>query len=262
MPSKNYETAKLLYDKIKFLNFCKLNNINVGKFKIISNYNSLLKEIKKSYKRKFILKPVKGSGTKNVFLLNLNSSRKINILESRNCVELNLEILKKINIFKNKSQFILMPYYNGKMYDVDCIAQDGKIKEFCIREREFQNRFIFYSIGHRIIKNSNIKKLIKKFISKLKFTGICDFDLIEQNKKFYLLEASCRFSGSVGICTKSGLNFPAQMARYLMKLKPYKYRLNYNDSYRPFLVQKKIDKSKKGILLDDYIPHFSKQLKY
>ena len=47
-----------------------------------------------------------------------------------------------------------------------------------------------------------------------------------------------------------------------MKLKPYKYRLNYNDSYRPFLVQKKIDKSKKGILLDDYIPHFSKQLKY
>ena len=31
-----------------------------------------------------------------------------------------------------------MPYYNGKMYDVDCIAQDGKIKEFCIREREFQ----------------------------------------------------------------------------------------------------------------------------
>ena len=184
------------------MNFCKLNNINVGKFKIISNYNSLFKEIKKSYKRKFILKPVKGSGTKNVFLLNLNSSRKINILESRNCVELNLEILKD-KYFKNKSQFILMPYYNGKMY-VLIIAQDGKIKEFCIR---ISNRFIFYSIGHRIIKNSNIKKLIKKFISKLKFTGICDFDLIEQNKKFYLLEASCRFSGSVGICTKSGLNF-------------------------------------------------------
>ncbi len=262
LPSNNFETAKILYDKAKFLKFCESNNINVGKFKIVSNYESLFNEIKKNLKKKFILKPVKGSGTKNVFLLNNNSNKKINILESRNCLELNFKMLKKMNIFEKKTKFILMPFYNGKMYDVDCIAHKGKIKEFSIRERECQNRFIFYSVGHRIIKNSKIKKLIQKFVSKLKFSGICDFDLIKQNKNYFLLEASCRFSGSVGICTKSGLNFPAQMVRYLMQLKPYNYQLNYNDSYRPFLIQKKIDRSKRGILLNDYIPHFSKQLKY
>ena len=80
-----------------------------------------------------------------------------------------------------------MPYLVGNIYDVDCIAVNGKIKDFCIRLREIRNRFMFYSTGHRIVRDIKIKKLLSKFISKLKLNGICDFDVIKRKNKIYLL---------------------------------------------------------------------------
>ena len=121
---------------------------------------------------------------------------------------------------------------------------------------------MFYSTGHRIVQNLKIKNLISKFVSKLNITGICDFDVIQNKNKFYLLEASCRFSGSVGVCTLGGINFPAQMLRYIFKFKKKRYNLKINNSYRSFLVLKHIDENKKDIQLDDYIPHYSTQLTY
>ncbi len=262
LPFNDYSAANLLYDKRKFLNYCKQNKIKTGNYKIVSSFKETTKFINQSIYKKFILKPVKGSGTKHVFLINNKIKKKIKILESRECLEVNLKILKKMKIFKKKHEYILMPYFKGNIYDVDCIAEKGRIKEFCIRLREIRNRFMFYSTGHRIIKDSKIKKLISNFVSKLKLDGICDFDVIQDKNRIYLLEASCRFSGSVGVCTQSGINFPAQMVRYLMKMKKKNYKLNYNNSFRSFLVFKKIENSKKSILLDDYIPHYSRQLKY
>jgi glutathione synthase/RimK-type ligase-like ATP-grasp enzyme len=261
LPFNNYENAKLLYNKKNFLQFCEEKEIPVGKYEIVSNFKNLNLLVKKNFEKKYILKPIKGSGSKNVFLINNNIRKQKIILESRGCFETNLKILKKSNIFK-KNSFILMPFYNGNIYDIDCIAENGKIKEFCIRLREIKNRFMFYSTGHRVVRNEKIKRLISKFVAAAKLDGICDFDVIEDKKSFYLLEASCRFSGSVGVCTKSGMNFPAQMVRYVSKMKKKKYKLTLNNSFRSFLVFKKIDKLKKNILLDDYIPHYSKQLDY
>ncbi len=262
LPFNDFDVAKLFYDKKRFLKFCDENNFPTGGYKIVDRFDKVSGILKKNKSKKYILKPIKGSGTKNVFLVNEKIRKSIKILESRECVEVNLKILKKRNIFKQNDKYILMPYLNGNIYDVDCIAVNGKIREFCIRLREIKNRFMFYSTGHRIIKDSKIKKLISKFVSKLKLNGICDFDIIKNKNKVYLLEASCRFSGSVGACTKSGINFPAQVIRYLMNLKKIRYKIQYNNSFRSFLVFKKIKNAKKNILLDDYIPHYSKQLRY
>ena len=262
LPSEDYKLAKLLYNKFFFLEYCKKNNINVGTFYLVKNYLDVKKIISKYPKKKFILKPQKGSGTRDVFLLNNKINNKIKILESRNCYEINFKILKQVYSFPKKGYCILMPYYAGDMFDVDCIAQDGKIKEFSIRKREIKNRFMYYSTGHRLVKNTKIKKLVSQFVSKLNISGICDFDIISDNKKFYILEASSRFSGSCGVCTLGGLNFPAQMIRYIFNMKKKKYNLKFNKSFRSFLVLKQIDENKKDILLDDYIPHYSKQLSY
>ncbi len=262
MPFNNYSTASLFYNKENFLEYCNKNKFKTGKYTIVSSYAKVIEFVKKYKSKKYILKPVRGSGTKNVFLINDKVKKKIKILESRDCDEVNFKILKKLNIFKNNEEFILMPYIDGNIYDIDCIAKNGRIKEFCIRLREIKNRFMFYSTGHRIVRDNKIKKLIKNFVSKLKLDGICDFDVIKKRNKIYLLEASCRFSGSVGVCTSSGMNFPAQIIRYLMNMKKKNYKLKYNESFRSFLVFKKIKDTKKNILLNDYIPHYSKQLKY
>ena len=121
---------------------------------------------------------------------------------------------------------------------------------------------MFYSTGNRIIQNKEIKNLISKIVSKLKMSGISDFDVIKNGNKYILLEASCRFSGSVGVCNQSGINFPAQMVRQILNIKRKNYKFLKNVSYRSFLVFKKIDNSKRKILLDDYIPYYSFQKKY
>mgnify|MGYP006081350315 CR=1 FL=1 len=262
LPTNDFATAKLFYDKEKFLNFCKQNDFPTGNFKIVKRFQEVINFIGNKKSKKFILKPVKGSGTKNVFLINNQAKKSIQILESRNCIETNLKLLKNLKIFNRNSDYIIMDYLEGEIYDIDCIAKNGKIEEFCIRLREIRNRFMFYSTGHRIVKDTKIKNLISNFVRKLNISGVCDFDVIKNKNKVFLLEASCRFSGSVGACTKSGLNFPAQIIRHIMNMKKKKYNLEFNNSFRSFLVFKKIKSSKRNILLDDYIPHYAKQLKY
>ena len=43
--------------------------------------------------------------------------------------------------------------------------------------------------------------------------------MLFKNNKVVLMEASARLSGSVGICSKAGINFPAQAVRRLMNLR-------------------------------------------
>jgi len=261
LPSNNFLISDLFFYKKKFLNFCKKNEINTGKFYFVQNYKEISLIIKNSNK-KFILKPSSGSGTKNVFLINNLIQYKKKILELRECYELNYNILKKENIFRLIKEYILMPYYEGNIYDVDCIALNGKIKHILIRKREILNRFMYYSTGHKVIKNHKIFNLISDFVKKTNLTGISDFDVISHKNNYYLLEASCRFSGSVGVSTKAGLNFPAQMVRLLLKLKSVKNKIIYNKSYRSFLTIQEIEKSKNKILLNDYVPYFAIQNKY
>mgnify|MGYP001194873584 CR=1 FL=1 len=259
--SDQFEISSLFYDKKKFLTFCNEKKIPTGKCTFFNNYKELSLFLKNKRKKRFILKALTGSGTRNVFLINQERKKPIKILESRDCYELNLKDLKKYLNFK-KYEYVLMPYYNGEIYDIDCIALNGVIKEFAIRKRQIKNRFLYYSTGHLTIKNNKIRSLIQKIVKETNLTGICDFDVIQYKKRYILLEASCRFSGSVGVSTLSGVNFPAQMVRYLMNLKPKKYKLTINKSFRSFLMLQEIKSNKSRIQLDDYIPHYSKQLSY
>ena len=262
LPFNNFEIAKLFYDKKLFLDFCNKNKIPSGKYSFVRRISEVKKIIDKT-NSKYILKPTSGSGTKGVYLLNKLIKKKINILESRNCCELNLRELIKENIFQKKKEFIMMPFYKGNIYDIDCVANKGKILHISIRLREIRNRFMFYSTGHRIVYIKKIEKLISSFVEKLKLDGICDFDVIEIKKNnFILLEASCRFSGSVGVGSNAGINFPAEVVRKILKLKQKKFKMNLDTSYRSFLVFKKIQSSKRKVLLNEYIPHYSEQLKY
>ena len=138
LPFNELEIAKLFYNKKKFLKFCELNKFPTGGYKIVNKFKEVSSTFKKNKLKRYILKPVKGSGTKNVFLINEKIKKSIKILESRNCLEVNLKILKNLKIFKNNEEYILMPYLEGNIYDVDCIAVNGKIKEFCIRLREIR----------------------------------------------------------------------------------------------------------------------------
>ena len=53
-----------------------------------------------------------------------------------------------------------------------------------VRKRLMFNKFMYYSPGHKIIRNTKISELIRKFI-KSEFTGISDFDIVKSKGKLY-----------------------------------------------------------------------------
>jgi glutathione synthase/RimK-type ligase-like ATP-grasp enzyme len=63
--NKNFD---IFLSKNNFYNFCKNNNLDIGEFSIITNFNQLKEKIDKN--KKYILKSTTDSGSKNVFLIN------------------------------------------------------------------------------------------------------------------------------------------------------------------------------------------------
>jgi hypothetical protein len=265
LPNTNFWVGEshpngILTDKKKFLEFCKSNNFYIEKYFIIKNFKELEVNASKIKAKKLILKKLTGSGSKGVYLINKNIKKTINILKGRECYETNINFHKKT--LNKKEKFVLMPYFDGDFFDVDCIARDGQLLDIAIRKRNNQNQFLFYSTGHKTVQNKLIKQTIKYFIKKSKINGPCDFDVILRNKKVILMEASARLSGSVGICTKAGINFPSQAIRLAMKLKYKTMNLKKDIVFRTFLTSDIIPKSNSHILMNYYIPYFEEQLKY
>ena len=52
-----------------------------------------------------------------------------------------------------------MPYFEGDFFDVDFISDNGNLLDFSIRKRNNKNQFLFYSTGHKTIKNNIIKPI-------------------------------------------------------------------------------------------------------
>ena len=51
------------------------------------------------------------------------------------------------------------------------VLSKGNLLEFSIRKRNNKNQFLFYSTGHKTVKN-NLIKTIKVFIKKSKIDGL------------------------------------------------------------------------------------------
>jgi len=249
--NKNFN---IFLSKSNFYNFCKDNKVEIGEFSVINNFEQLRKKIKN--KKKYILKSTTDSGSKNVFLINENSKKTTKILNDRQCYETNLSGFKKF--YDPKKKYILSNYYEGKGYDVDCFSVNGDVKEMVVRQRLMFNKFMYYSPGHKIIKNFKIKKLIKKFILLSEYTGISDFDIVESKGKYILIDTSCRFSGSVGIARLAGVNFPLILIKYILGLKFDKHTIKNNMSIKPFLTFQITENDK---MIEKYISKFYDQVK-
>ena len=106
------ENNALTFDKKKFFLFCQKNKIPVGKLNFFKNSNHLIGFLKKNKNQKYILKALKGSGTRNVFLINSKRKKPQKILESRLCYELNINDLKK-DVFLNIKFFCIISIFSS-----------------------------------------------------------------------------------------------------------------------------------------------------
>ncbi len=226
IPLSEFKIIKLINNKFDLYKFLKKKNVDVGKFCKINSSQELKKVLPLfNYPRKkIILKPRSGGGSRGIIILN-HKLRKFDYLledKRRFCGSGSLEILKKemkkVN-YKLK-KYLVMPFYKNKTYDVDCIAERGKLI-FCIsRLRIYENPLSPINQGCEVSKNKIIEKYCSQIIAALNISGACDFDIIiRDDKKPQLLDAGCRLSGSSTASMPLGINVVSNVIKNLIKKK-------------------------------------------
>jgi len=218
----DFVITKNLVDKHILFKILKDNNIDVGEWFTLNKFNELNKIAKKmGYpKKKLILKPRKGSGSKGVIILD-NKVKVFNYLlndHKRFCGTGSLKAFKKELKKNNKNliNYFIMPYYDDKTFDVDCLAKNGSMQLCVPRLRTYNNPLSPTNEGCKIMNNKKISKYCRDIIRVLNINGVCDFDIIlKKNAKPQIIDASCRLSGSSTASLSIGLNIPLILLRLL-----------------------------------------------
>jgi len=227
-----YRSSQIIYDKFKLYQFLCENKICNLKWFKINDLNNLTNLVNKEFiNKRCIIKPSKSTGARNSIIIN-NKLKKIQILNNRNFIAGNLKLIKEYIIKKkiNLKGMLLMEYLEGSTYDVDIVSKNGKKIVIVSRLRIWKNKFSPVSEGCEIVTHKNIEKLVEKILSKLKLNGPCDLDIIEKNNKLFIIDASCRLSGSVGASISSGINIPD----YLINLSKIKLKKKVNLKKKKF----------------------------
>ncbi len=220
----NFEIMKNLIDKKSLFETLKKNKIDVGEWFSLNKLNELNIIVKKmGYpKKKLVLKPRRGSGSKGVIILD----SKIKVFKyllndiKRFCGTGSLKAVKKElrKSKKNLLNYFIMPYYNDKTFDVDCLAKNGSMQLCIPRMRTYQNPLSPTNEGCKIMNNKKIKKYCKDIIRVLRINGVCDFDIIlRKNREPQIIDASCRLSGSSTASLSIGINIPLILLKLLFK---------------------------------------------
>lgn len=250
----NPATARDVTNKHTLMSSLQKSGVQTGAFYLIQNEADVEQSLNAlGYPhKKIIAKPCRSRGSRGVFLFNSDQAVFHGFLEHRFCGTGNLEVFyqemqtRKLPI----KDLVMMPYYDGLCYDVDIVAKKGVLQDICIRLRQLKNTFSPTSTGHKICMKPEIISFAEKACLALQADGVFDLDVMEdQNGALFAIDASCRFSGSVGASRVAGHNMPGQLIRTLLDLPLEKLSVQDHTVLRPFWTMQSIDLQRENILL-------------
>jgi carbamoyl-phosphate synthase large subunit len=229
-PVSSYNTVNLMTDKLKMFEFLNNSNVDVGKWKRVDNLSDANNAL--SFfgypAKKVIIKPRFGSGSRGILIANHKKNSFTRLLNDRLCGEGSWEDIKDELKNSNRSldNYFIMPYHEGKTFDVDCVAKNGKLIFSIPRLRVYDNPLSPTNQGCIISSNATIQNYCKKLVKAFKINGACDFDVvIRKDSKPQLLDSSCRLSGSVGASLNAGINVAAELIKVIHGKKLKKTKL-------------------------------------
>lgn len=207
----NKDICHSTYDKLEMSK--KIANLNIKQPVTISMKNiEALKDIKTE---NLIIKPKKGSSSKNVFKIKKD----------------------KINDFIN-----LMDLRQDDFIIQECIDYDfevtvdafsdlkGNIVEICQRKRlKVRGGEVERAVT---MKDRNLEKIVEKISKELNITNTFNIQFLYSNNNYYFLEINPRFGGGYPLSYKSGANFIEHVCNFIEN-KPYNYYKSnrYIDNY-------------------------------
>jgi UDP-glucose 4-epimerase len=185
------EIIEICNDKIKTLEFCKIENINVPEVRTILD-------------RPIILKPYEGCGSKDIQVLNTKDD---------------------LPSLYDEKKIIIQEFIDGDEYTVDVISDvNGKIINVIPKRRLLiKNGQSFKS---KVELNESIICFVKDVCSKLKNKSAINVQVIKQKEtnKIFLIEINPRFATTINLSIESGVHIPKMLIEHDYK----DYRINDN----------------------------------
>jgi glutathione synthase/RimK-type ligase-like ATP-grasp enzyme len=236
--AENTKAALLVTHKKQLFDFLTKEGIDVGNYRgIHTNEEARIAISELGYPfNKVVVKPSSGTGSRGVLIADGDVLTYTPLLEDRLCGVGDIDALEG-SLKDHNATFencIAMPYLGNDVYDVDCLAVNGKAVNVVPRLRQYSNPLSPVNEGCRIAMDDDIIEYVASLAKVLDVHGVCDFDIARDddgNPK--VLDASLRMSGSVGASFVAGINLPAQLVRILLNLPIKAYDVANGAEIRP-----------------------------
>lgn len=195
-----YDTVELTHDK--YLTHTKFKNsgINLPDTWLLKDF---LDETTLCSYDKLVLKPIKGSASKGIYIVTPDEVKSLIVSEN---LDINIYIVQQYVDFDYEVTVDL--YGDG----------EGDVIEYCQRKR-------LSTRGGEVEKGITINlpqvtDVIKKIVNELKILGVVNIQVMVEGDKVYLGEINPRFGGGYPLAHKAGANLIQHIKRYMNKT-PY-----------------------------------------
>ena len=217
--------VKIANNKLRLFEFMEREGIKTPKFAAVHSAKELEKEL---YNLGYPFKPVvvkipDSSGARGVRIIDDRKSKfEIFAYEKPSSFIIGYDDFKTILIDSEKTlgkgnfpELMLMEYLPGDEFDIDLLAEDGKVLYSAGR----RNPKMLMSITQVSIleKNERAENIAEKLVNALNLDGNLGFDFkFDTNGEAQLLEINPRIDATVSIFAAGGLNLPYLRIKQLL----------------------------------------------
>ena len=206
-------------NKLRLFEFMRENNIPVSNFAVISSLADFDKAIREvGYPEKPVcVKLTESSGARGVRVIDDSKSRyHIFAHEKPDSFYISYEDMKKtLEDADEFPELMVMEYLSGDEYDVDLIADNGKVLFMAGR----RNPVMVMSITQESVleKNEEAYRIAEQIVEKLGLDGVIGIDYkFAEDGSCRLLEINPRIDATVSVFAAGGLNLPYLQVKHLL----------------------------------------------
>lgn len=200
-----YKIVNIITDKYKLYKILIKNKFYTPKTYI--SKNDFLSDLrKKKIKFPIILKP--RYGTSSILTIKAKNVSELELFYKYLMKKVNYEYFNEKN---HKEKIVIQEYIKGSEYGLDLLNSIGKNYHAHLLKEKIKMRNGETDICK--ISNKNISTMSKKISKLILHNFLVDIDMIEKNKKFYIIDINPRIGGGYPFTHTAGFN----MINYLLK---------------------------------------------
>jgi len=223
----NYETLKILSNKIQTYRFLKEKGIETPEFYEVNTLSQLENKVSYFLNKNIdvVVKPSSGRGGRNVSIISRTDLSK--------CLTEKEFTKNKIQQYKNLFPVIVMERFIEPIFDVDMLSFNGVLKSSVVRRRINPNE---PNEGHIIENIQSLHNLAKNISKIFNLSWLYDCDVMMSKRGIpMILEINPRPSGSIAITVAAGFNFIDDMIALYNKEDLNSYNINNNQIIIPYI---------------------------